>query len=65
MEGIYKYAIELGSGVMTYIPSFVKTGSAIQKLKGGDTQRQHGDRISLLLFFHSNESRLKNMGEQE
>jgi hypothetical protein len=32
----------------------------IQKLIGGDTQthRQHGDRISLLLFFKNKESRL-------
>jgi hypothetical protein len=30
-----KYAIEVGSGVMTYIPSFMKTGSGIEKLMGG------------------------------
>jgi hypothetical protein len=42
-----KYAIEMGSGVMTYIPNFVKIGSGIQKLLGG-INRQHGDRISLL-----------------
>jgi hypothetical protein len=29
-----KYAIEMGSGAMMYIPSFVKIGSAIQKLMG-------------------------------
>jgi hypothetical protein len=27
-----KYAAEMGSGAMIYIPSFIKTGSAIQKL---------------------------------
>jgi hypothetical protein len=27
-----KYAAEMGSGVMTYIPSFMKIGSGIQKL---------------------------------
>jgi hypothetical protein len=27
-----KYAVEMGSGVMIYIPSFIKTGSGIQKL---------------------------------
>jgi hypothetical protein len=48
-----KYAVEMGSGAMiySYIPSFINTGSGIQKLKGdGDSQtyRQHGDRISLL-----------------
>jgi hypothetical protein len=29
-----KYAVEMGSGAMIYIPSFIKTGSAIQTLMG-------------------------------
>jgi hypothetical protein len=29
-----KYAIEIGSGAMIYISSFIKTGSGIQKLMG-------------------------------
>jgi hypothetical protein len=29
-----KYSVEMGSGAMTYIPSFIKTGSTIQKLIG-------------------------------
>jgi hypothetical protein len=29
-DGIYEYAIETGSGGMTYIPSLMKTGSGIQ-----------------------------------
>jgi hypothetical protein len=36
-----KYAVEVGSGAMIYIPSFIKIGSDIQKLVGGgfrDTQ---------------------------
>jgi hypothetical protein len=35
-----KYAVEMDSGVMIYIPSFIKTGSGIQKLIRGynDTQ---------------------------
>jgi hypothetical protein len=37
-----KYAVEMGSVAMIYIPSFIKTGSGIQKLMGGggrgDTQ---------------------------
>jgi hypothetical protein len=28
----------MGSGAMIYIPSFIKIGSGIQKLIGGDTQ---------------------------
>jgi hypothetical protein len=38
--------------------------SGIQKLMGGEdsqTRRQHGDLISLLLFFQNNESRLKGV----
>jgi hypothetical protein len=30
-----KYAVEMGSVTMIYIPSFVKIGSGIQKLIGG------------------------------
>jgi hypothetical protein len=45
------------------IPSFIKIGSGIQNLIGGDTQthRQDEDCISLVLFFQNKESRLKNM----
>jgi hypothetical protein len=58
MGVIYEYAIEMGSGAMIYISSFIKIGSGIQKLIGV-THRQRGDRISLLLFFQNRESRLK------
>jgi hypothetical protein len=30
-----KYAVEMGSGAMIYIPSFVKIGTGIQKYMGG------------------------------
>jgi hypothetical protein len=45
-----KYAIEMGPGAVTYIPSFVMIGSAIKKINKGyiQTQGQHGDFISLL-----------------
>jgi hypothetical protein len=52
-----KCAIVMGLDVITYIPSFIKICSAIQKLTGWgvhrhtQTRRQHDDRISLLLFF--------------
>jgi hypothetical protein len=48
---------------MILIPSFIKIGSGIQKLLGGDsntdrhTQMQQGDLISTLLFFQNRESR--------
>jgi hypothetical protein len=35
-----KYAVEMGSGVMIYIPSFIKINSGIQKLIGGYTDTQ-------------------------
>jgi hypothetical protein len=45
-----KYAVEMDSGAMIYIPSFIKIDSAIQKLIGRDSQIhiQNGDSISLL-----------------
>jgi hypothetical protein len=30
-----KYAVEMGSGAMLYIPSFIKIGSGIPNLIGG------------------------------
>jgi hypothetical protein len=58
-----KYTVEMGSGAMIYVPSFIKVGSAIQKLIAGDTHTdtQKGDQISLLLFFQNKESWLKIM----
>jgi hypothetical protein len=38
-RGIHIQTIEMGSGAMIYVPSFIKIGSGIQKLMGGgDTQ---------------------------
>jgi hypothetical protein len=57
MEVFMKYATEMGSGALIYITSFITTGSGIQKLMGDTgTHRQHGGRISLLLFFENKES---------
>jgi hypothetical protein len=51
-----KYAVEVGSGTMIHISSFINTGSAIQKLKGDrQTHREQGDGITLVLFFQSKE----------
>jgi Flp pilus assembly CpaE family ATPase len=54
-----KYAAEMGSGAMMYIPSFIKIGSGIEKLLEGSIHRQHGDCISLLSLFKNKQSRLK------
>jgi hypothetical protein len=47
-----KYAVEMGSDGMMYIPSFIKIGSDIETLLGGltniQTHRQHGDHIGLI-----------------
>jgi hypothetical protein len=42
-----KYAVEIGSGAMIYIPSFIKIGLGIRKLIWG-IYIQHGDHISIL-----------------
>jgi hypothetical protein len=54
-----KYAVEVGSGAMKYIPSFIQIGSGIQKLYI-DTERREGDSISLLW-----ESRLRSLFGRE
>jgi hypothetical protein len=48
MGEIIKYTVEVGSGAMIYLPSFIKIDSDIQKLMGGGIQRQHGDLISFV-----------------
>jgi hypothetical protein len=40
-----KYAVELGSGAMIFIPSFMKTCSGIQKVIGGT--HRHIDRMEI------------------
>jgi hypothetical protein len=47
-----KYAVEMGSGVMIHILSFIKIGSGVQKLIGST-------HISLYLLFQNTESKLK------
>jgi hypothetical protein len=42
-----KYAVEMGSGAVKYISSFISIGSEIQKLIGM-IHRHHGNRISVL-----------------
>jgi hypothetical protein len=61
MEEFMKYVVEMGSGAIIYVPSFINICSAIQKLNGEDLQphRPHGDFISLVLFLQNKESRLK------
>jgi hypothetical protein len=53
-----KYAVEMDSGAMIYIPSLIKIGSAIRKLIE-EIHRQQGDLISLLSFFQNKESKIK------
>jgi hypothetical protein len=42
-----KYAVEMGSGAMIYIPSFIKIGLGLQTLIR-ETHRQEGNLIRLL-----------------
>jgi hypothetical protein len=57
-----KYAVEMGSVAVIYVPSIINTVSGIQKLLGGDTQTQRQDRdcINLLFYFQNRDSRQKN-----
>jgi hypothetical protein len=58
-----KYAVEMGTGAMIYIPSFMNTGPDIQKLLREirtHTHRQQGDIISILTFFEGKQTN-KNM----
>jgi hypothetical protein len=52
-EGFMRYAVGMGSGAMIYVPSFIKTGSGIRKLTGGDSQahRAHGHLIAYFYFY--------------
>jgi hypothetical protein len=53
-----KYAVEMGSDAMMYIPSFIKSALAIQKLIGWDNR--HTDiPHKLTLFFQNKEGSLK------
>jgi hypothetical protein len=49
-----KYAIEMGSDAMVYIPCFIKIGSGIQKLIEGDTDTQTAPRSRKLILFFKN-----------
>jgi hypothetical protein len=42
-----KYAVEMGSGAMIYIPSFIKIGSGVQKLIGEGGIYRHTDSIEI------------------
>jgi hypothetical protein len=61
-EGFMMYAIEMPSGGMIYIQSFINTSSGIQKLlRGRVGHTQQGVLISLLPFFQNERSRLKTI----
>jgi hypothetical protein len=52
-EEFMKYAAEMGSSAMIYIPSFIKIGSGIQKLRGGgftDTQTSRKSHKATFIF---------------
>jgi hypothetical protein len=50
----------MGSGAMIYVPSFIKIGSGVQKLIGGDTNTQTAWRSHKPTLIFNKESRLKN-----
>jgi hypothetical protein len=46
-----KYAVEIGSGGMIYIPNFIVIGSGIQKLIGG-IHRHTGSKVISYAYFY-------------
>jgi hypothetical protein len=55
MEECMKYAVQMGSGTMTYIPSVIKTCSGIQNLYGGIHRQAMGHTDSKVIkqaYFH-------------
>jgi hypothetical protein len=57
-----KYALEMGSGTMIYIPSFIKIGPGIQKLIWGIHRHTDSMEIALAYFhFQNKESKVKNL----
>lgn len=56
-----KFAVELGSGAMICITSFITIGSDFQKFigEGTETHRDHDDLISLFVGIFNKGSRLK------
>jgi hypothetical protein len=54
----------MGSDAVIYLPSFMKIGSGVQKLIGGQTHT-HGQQRDVMckpiLFFQNEESRLKRI----
>jgi hypothetical protein len=41
-----KHAVEIGSGTMTYMPSFIKFGSGIRELIGGIHKHTDGRKFA-------------------
>jgi hypothetical protein len=52
-----EFAVEMDTGVMMYIPSFIKTGSTFEKLIR-EIHREHDDRQRLLLFIQNKENKI-------
>jgi hypothetical protein len=43
-----KYTVDMGSGALIYIPSFMKISSGIQKLIGGGGIHRHTDSMEVV-----------------
>jgi hypothetical protein len=61
---VMKYTVEMGSGVMIYIPNFIETDSGIQKLTAEIRTRTNVIRMPASIFFENKESRLKYGAER-
>jgi protein associated with RNAse G/E len=56
-----KYAVDMGSGDMIYIPNFIYIGSGIQKLIMRSTQTAWKSHKPTFIFFFQNKERKLKM----
>jgi hypothetical protein len=50
MGEILNYAIDMGSGAIIYVPSFIKIGLGIQRLVEGETHNTHKTHITYTTY---------------
>jgi hypothetical protein len=52
LGGIYENGVELGSGAMIYIPSFIEIESAVKKFMEGGIHRHTGSMVMAQVCFY-------------
>jgi hypothetical protein len=52
MRGIFNCTVEMGSGAVKYLPSFIKIGAGIQKLMGVGGHRHTDSKVILKAYIY-------------